>query len=230
MPTLPDISVDWLECQRCGLAEGRRTVVAGTAWSDNPRDTDPLVLIVGEAPGCKEDETGEAFVGPSGDVLRGEILAPAGVRLAFITNLVACRPPGNRDPVESEMAACAPRLDALVEALAPDVLMLVGRFAAKATGAWRSRLGAVPVVPIVHPAWLLRQGHPTTATRQHVADIVRRVSAALAQAGAVPEKPVECEHEWVAAGVWRHEDGRTAPLAACQLCGRVRPPGEGVAS
>lgn len=222
--TLDDIVAEWADCRRCGLAETRRSVVVGEAFWPPEADGSPLVLVVGEAPGRKEDETGRPFVGQSGSVLREEILEHAGVRLGYVTNILGCRPPANRDPQPAEVAACAPRLAQLAEVLAPDALLLVGRHAAELAVAPLPALAGIPSASIAHPAWLLRQGHPTAATRAKVTEMVATVRALLARVGGGTKTP-ECAHEWGEVGVWRNTGGATAVLVACALCGRVRPPG-----
>ena len=103
---LAAIADDVRACTRCSLA-GRRTLAVpgeGNVLSD--------VLLVGEGPGAREDATGRPFVGPAGQLL-DELLRSIGWARedVFITNVVKCRPPGNRDPQPEEAAACASYLD-----------------------------------------------------------------------------------------------------------------------
>jgi DNA polymerase len=125
-------------------------------------------MIIGEAPGAREDERGEPFVGPAGALL-DRMLASVGLkrREAYITNIVKCRPPANRDPAPEESGACRGFLDAQIRAIEPRVILTLGRPAAQRLletdapigalrGRWR-RLGRAAVLPTFHPAYLLRQ-------------------------------------------------------------------------
>lgn len=151
-----------LACTRCRLAEGRRTVV----FSDgNPAGR---LMVVGEAPGAREDATGLPFVGQAGKLLD---LMLASVALSrkdsvYICNVLKCRPPGNRNPLQDEIESCAPLLKRQIELVAPEVLLAVGSFAAqwltgstKALGRLRGEVygyQGVPLVVTYHPAALLR--------------------------------------------------------------------------
>ena len=149
-------------CTRCPLARGRNLTVPGegNVVSD--------VLLVGEGPGAREDATGRPFVGPAGQLL-SELLHAIGWERedVFITNVVKCRPPGNRDPEPIEIATCAPYLDAQEAALDPSVVVTLGRHSLQRylPGA---RIGAVHgqlrrsytgqhVFPMYHPAAALHQ-------------------------------------------------------------------------
>lgn len=151
-----------LSCTRCRLSEGRRHVV----FSDgNPA---ARLMVVGEAPGAREDATGLPFVGQAGKLLD---LMLASVTLSrrdsvYICNVLKCRPPGNRNPLPDEIESCAPLLKGQIELVAPEVLLAVGSFAAQwLTGTTRP-LGklrgkvysyqGVPLVVTYHPAALLR--------------------------------------------------------------------------
>ena len=110
-------------CDRCRLASGRTRAVPG----EGHPDTD--VVFVGEGPGQREDEQGRPFVGAAGSLL-GELLGLVGWKRdeVFITNVVKCRPPGNRDPEPDEMAACRPYLQRQLEVLDPALVVTLGRF------------------------------------------------------------------------------------------------------
>lgn len=115
--------IDVTDCTRCeALCASRSRIVNGVG----PTNAD--LLFVGEAPGRQEDETGEPFVGRSGDVLdralRDRGLARRDVR---ITNCVRCRPPDNRDPTADELANCRDFLDREIDAVDPDVLVTLGK-------------------------------------------------------------------------------------------------------
>ncbi len=108
----------------CELRKTALNVVPGIGSAD------ARLLFIGEAPGKKEDETGEPFVGAAGKFLN-EMLASIGLNREdiYITNVVKYRPPNNRDPLPEEVAACWPWLRAQVELIAPKIIVLLGRHA-----------------------------------------------------------------------------------------------------
>jgi uracil-DNA glycosylase len=150
-----------LECRRCRLAKGRQKVVFGVGSSS------AQVVLIGEGPGANEDRTGEPFVGRAGQLLN-RMLGVIGMERSdvYITNVVKCRPPRNRDPDPDELAACRPFLDAQLEALKPAVILALGRPAAQSLlndkrplGRLRSavhKLGQATLLVTYHPAFLLR--------------------------------------------------------------------------
>jgi DNA polymerase len=109
-------------CERCRLSQQRTLAVPGEG------DPDTEVVFVGEGPGQNEDRQGRPFVGAAGGLLE-RLLALVGWRReeVFITNVVKCRPPGNRDPEPDEIAACRPFLERQLQALDPAVLVTLGR-------------------------------------------------------------------------------------------------------
>jgi DNA polymerase len=132
------------------------------------------LMFIGEAPGAEEDRTGVPFVGPAGRLL-DRMLAAIGLARdeVYITNILPWRPPGNRSPTDSEIAACLPFVERHVELVAPRIVIPVGGTAAKTLlgatqgimrlrGRWLSYQSAamaapVPARAILHPAYLLRQ-------------------------------------------------------------------------
>jgi uracil-DNA glycosylase len=151
-------------CTRCELAPGRTQVVPGVG-PERAR-----VLFLGEAPGAREDEGGEPFVGAAGRLFM-RLLEPTGLRREdiFITNVVACRPPGNRTPKRAEILAHTPWLEEQIRLVQPQIVVTLGRIAltyfipnAKVTAltgkpqslAWQGR--ALTVLPLFHPAAALR--------------------------------------------------------------------------
>jgi DNA polymerase len=165
-----DLREEALTCTRCDLSRTRKKVV----FSDgNPQGR---LMVVGEAPGAREDETGLAFVGPAGRLLD---LLLAAVDLSressvYICNVLKCRPPGNRNPLPSEIEACTPFLKRQIELIAPAALLAVGGFAAQFLTGREATIGAlrgevfsyqgVPLVVTYHPAALLRNGGLTRPT------------------------------------------------------------------
>jgi len=119
---LEAIAADVRACTRCRLHETRTNAVPG----EGELETD--VVFVGEGPGFNEDRLGRPFVGRAGDLLV-KLLAHVGWRRSevFITNVVKCRPPDNRDPEPDEIAACLPYLRRQLEALDPAVVVTLGR-------------------------------------------------------------------------------------------------------
>ena len=110
-------------CTRCRLHETRTQAVPGEG------DPSTEVVFVGEGPGFNEDRQGRPFVGRAGDLLV-RLLGSIGWRRedVFITNVVRCRPPGNRDPLPDELTACDTYTQRQIEVLKPKVLVTLGRF------------------------------------------------------------------------------------------------------
>lgn len=123
MPDLEEIRVQVARCQLCDLSQARTQTVPGEG-SPHAR-----VMFIGEAPGFYEDQQGRPFVGPAGQLL-DQLLELAGLsrKDVFITNVVKCRPPGNRDPEAEELAACDGYLRAQITAIKPRVIVTLGRF------------------------------------------------------------------------------------------------------
>ncbi len=119
---LEEIAAEVRVCTKCRLHQGRTKAVPGEG------DPDTEVVFVGEGPGFNEDRLGRPFVGRAGDLLV-KLLASIGWKRddVFITNIVKCRPPDNRDPQPDEIAACAPYLQRQLEVLDPAVIVTLGR-------------------------------------------------------------------------------------------------------
>ena len=149
-------------CTGCGLCETRHHVVFGVG----KRDTD--VLFVGEGPGEQEDLQGEPFVGPAGKLL-DDMLSIVDIDRGsncYIANIVKCRPPRNRDPLETEQDACIGYLRNQVALIRPKIIVCLGRIAAKRIisedyritkehGSWLEKNGTW-ITAIYHPSALLR--------------------------------------------------------------------------
>jgi uracil-DNA glycosylase len=150
-------------CLACPLSRTRIQAVPG----DGP--VTARIMAVGEAPGETEDRTGVPFVGAAGQVLT-RLLQSVGLERSdlYICNVLKCRPPGNRDPLADEVEACAHFLDAQVELIRPDVILLLGRHALQrilpgAPGISRSHGTRIRdrgrlYVPLYHPAAALYNG------------------------------------------------------------------------
>lgn len=159
--TLEQIRADLGDCCRCNLARTRGRLVFGVG---NPA---ARLVLVGEAPGREEDEKGEPFVGEAGRLL-DRILLAMGLQRdeVYICNVLKCRPPNNRDPEPGEIATCEPFLIRQLEAIRPEVIVALGRFAiqtllqtkapiSRVRGTWQQYQG-MPLMPTYHPAYLLR--------------------------------------------------------------------------
>lgn len=186
-----DLERDALACTQCALAAGRISVVFGVG----NRDAD--LVFVGEGPGAEEDRQGVPFVGRSGELLT-RLIEGIGLTRSdtYICNVVKCRPPGNRDPLPGEIAACRPYLTAQLDLLAPSVIVTLGNFATKLLldtkegitklrgREFPARGGTAVVLPMLHPAAVLRGGGPALA--QARADFV---VAKRARARALESRP-----------------------------------------
>ncbi len=175
-------------CRDCGLADTRSQVVFGSG------NADADLMFVGEAPGAEEDRRGLPFVGRAGklldEMLDGIGLARSGD--AFIANILKSRPPGNRDPLPEEIAACTPRLMRQIELIRPLLLCTLGNFATKfLTGdqqgitrvrgeVQRHRIAGldIRVLPLFHPAAALR----TPAAKDLLREDFAKIPAILTEA------------------------------------------------
>jgi DNA polymerase len=174
-------------CTVCELAETRTTAVPGDGTAN------ANVMFIGEAPGYNEDRQGIPFVGAAGNFLN-ELLDSIGLNRkdVFITNMVKCRPPNNRDPFPNELTACASYLDAQIEFINPDVIVPLGRhalgkwFPGKTIGkvhAQPEQIGKLLIFPLYHPAAALHNGGLRTTIMQDF----KKLGALLKQIR--PQKP-----------------------------------------
>ncbi len=161
--TLTELATVASTCTRCRLSKGRTQVVFGVG---SPAAG---VMFIGEGPGYYEDKQGEPFVGAAGQLLT-KLLGEVGLRRedVYITNVVRCRPPGNRDPLPDEMEACKPFLMGTLDIVRPRVVVTLGNFAtrvildrpvsiSRVRGQrfdWEGRT----VIPTFHPAAVLHGG------------------------------------------------------------------------
>ena len=120
---LQEIASKVSNCTSCRLSTTRTNTVPGSGANE------AQIMFVGEAPGLNEDKTGHPFVGRAGNLL-DQLLNSIGLDRdkVFITNMVKCRPPKNRDPQNDEIEPCSTHLDAQIEALSPKVIVTLGRF------------------------------------------------------------------------------------------------------
>jgi uracil-DNA glycosylase len=186
-------------CERCPLSETRNRVVFGSGNSDAD------LMFVGEAPGAEEDRQGLPFVGRAGAFLT-ELIEGIGMTRddVFITNVLMCRPPGNRDPQPEEIDSCHPYLERKVELIEPRVICTLGNFATKLltanpTGITKVRgtaqehmIGgrAVHMLPLFHPAAGLRTPGVAETLREDFRLIPELLARPLAEG---PEPLVSAE-------------------------------------
>ena len=160
MLAFDDLVQEIRTCTLCSLSQKRTQAVPG----EGSRTAD--IMFIGEGPGFYEDRDGRPFVGPAGQLL-DVLLASIGLRRedVYITNMVKCRPPNNRDPLPGEVQACKPYLDRQLEMISPKVVVTLGRhslskfFPGESIGKARGkprRWRSLTVYPMYHPAAALR--------------------------------------------------------------------------
>jgi DNA polymerase len=161
MNNLHEIALLVSKCQNCPLHHSRVKSVPGEG-PENAR-----IMFIGEGPGFHENQQGRPFVGQAGKFL-DELLSVSGLKreTVFITNVVKCRPPGNRDPQPEELQACSVYLDRQIELINPEIIVTLGRFSmAKFFGQVKisqihgimRKIGERYVVAMYHPAAALHQ-------------------------------------------------------------------------
>lgn len=188
----PALAETCRSCQGCALAETRTHVVVGTG---------PVpcnLMIIGEGPGAKEDEQGLPFVGRSGQLLT-KILESVAINResdVYITNIVKCRPPQNRDPQVDEVAACKPYLIRQIQLVQPKILLVLGAPAlktvleetkpiSKVRGSWYQTPvdymeDNLYIMPLFHPSYLLRNdSREKDSPKWHTWQDLKEVKAAL---------------------------------------------------
>jgi uracil-DNA glycosylase family 4 len=193
MSAMAELAAEVASCTLCRLSETRTNACFARG------DLEAGLLFIGEGPGADEDRVGLPFVGRSGQLLDRLIVEELALdpNQVQITNVVRCRPPGNRDPQEDEIATCRPYLERQLELVRPAVIVTLGNFAARLmldtiqgvtrlrgrTYPWR---GAV-LVPTYHPSFVLRNGGGDPLVQMR-ADLVRAKQALIA-AGRFPAAP-----------------------------------------
>lgn len=170
--SLDELRAQCLNCKKCGLCETRTNVVFGTG---NP---DAKVLFIGEGPGENEDLQGKPFVGRGG-MLLDKMLSVVDLsrdKNIYIANMVKCRPPKNRDPEETEVAACRPWLEEQIRIIDPKIIVCLGRVSAirfidpnfkvtKEHGQFIKKDGRL-VMGTFHPAAILRNPNQKPAAME----------------------------------------------------------------
>ncbi len=189
---LAKVAAEISQCVNCTLHHSRKKAVPGTG----PEDA--KIMFIGEGPGFHENEQGLPFVGAAGKFL-DELLASIGMKReeVYITNVVKCRPPGNRDPELEELSACNLYLERQMAIINPKVIVTLGRFSmakfipnvkiSQVHGKARS-IGNRLVVPMFHPAAALHQG----SLKPLLLEDFQRLPQMIASAAAIT-KPVTKE-------------------------------------
>lgn len=169
-----------MSCRACGLADTRTHVVFG----DGAQDAE--IMFIGEGPGQHEDEQGIPFVGRGGQLLDDMLeMIHLDRTKVYIANIVKCRPPQNRDPLNVEQEACIPFLRRQTALLRPKMIVCLGRIAAKVIikedfkitaehGQWFER-GGVQMTAIYHPAALLRDLNKRPETFEDLKSIQAKI-------------------------------------------------------
>jgi len=184
---LQKVARETMNCTKCALQFSRKNAVPGAGPSD------AAIVFIGEGPGFHENEQGLPFVGAAGKFL-DELLEGIGIPRdqVFITNVVKCRPPGNRDPMAEELSACNGYLERQIHAINPKVIVTLGRYSmqkylpnAKISQAHGQavRIKGRLVVPFYHPAAALHQ----PSLRAVVEADFARLPEWIEKAGDVPE-------------------------------------------
>ncbi len=174
-----------LNCQKCPLSKSRTNVV----FSDGIANS--KLMLIGEAPGYHEDMQGKPFVGRAGQLLDKifECVGLSRQKDVYICNTIKCRPPDNRNPLDSEKEACREYLDKQIEILKPKIILICGSVAlnsmlpmekgiTKVRGRWFDGPYGSKMMPIFHPSYLLRndsreKGSPKWLTWQDIKEIRR---------------------------------------------------------
>lgn len=187
MSELERLAAEVRECTKCPLHRGRTHAVPG----EGPADAD--IMFIGEGPGFHEDQQGRPFVGAAGEFLE-ELLDSIGLtrEQVYITNVIKCRPPGNRDPLPREVNACEPYLDRQIALIEPTVVVTLGRFSmarafpnariSHVHGAPRKIKGVV-YYPMYHPAAALHR----PSLRGTVEEDMRQIPDVLERVDEIPE-------------------------------------------
>lgn len=178
--TLAEIAENIRQCQKCELAQSRKNAVPGKG----PAKAE--IMLIGEGPGFHENEQGLPFVGASGNFLTqllNDVAVPR--ETVFITNVIKCRPPGNRDPQEDELIACGAYLEKQIEVINPLIIITLGRFSmaryfknariSKIHGQAVWRDGRL-IVPMYHPAAALHQPKLRTVIMNDFAQLADLIS------------------------------------------------------
>ncbi len=182
--TLDSLHLRIKDCDRCPLCLERKTIVFGQG------NIKADLMFIGEAPGQEEDVSGLAFVGKAGKLLT-QVIQSIGINreAVYIGNVIKCRPPGNRNPIRQEIAACSPILFKQIELLKPKLIITLGNVATKTL--WPNAPGIMsirgklnnykdtPLLPSFHPSYLLRNSSALSSVwsdMRRIRQILRKFS------------------------------------------------------
>lgn len=198
---LKKIAEDVSSCNKCELNHSRKKGVPG----EGPSNAE--IMFIGEGPGFHENMQGRPFVGAAGDLLV-ELLDSIGMKRedVFITNVVKCRPPGNRDPAPEELKACKPYLDQQIQIINPSVIVTLGRFSmarfipqAKISEIHGQpiRVKGMLVVPFYHPAAALHRPSLRSVVEEDFAKLPALIAGVEKALEYQPEEPVDNNNDQV---------------------------------
>jgi len=185
------IAIEISSCTLCELQYSRKLAVPGEG------NLNAEIMFIGEGPGFYENEQGRPFVGAAGKFL-DELLAKINLKRSnvFITNVVKCRPPGNRDPLPEELQSCLGYLERQIQAINPKVIVTLGRYSmahflpyAKISNVHgqSTRVKGRLMIAMYHPAAALHQNSLRPVLEQDFS----RIPIMIEQSGATPELPEE---------------------------------------
>ena len=195
------IAEDVSSCNKCELNHSRKKGVPG----EGPSNAE--IMFIGEGPGFHENMQGRPFVGAAGDLLV-ELLDSIGMKRedVFITNVVKCRPPGNRDPAPEELKACKPYLDQQIQIINPSVIVTLGRFSmarfipqAKISEIHGQpiRVKGMLVMPFYHPAAALHRPSLRSVVEEDFAKLPALIAGVEKALEYQPEEPVDNNNDQV---------------------------------
>ena len=200
--TLAQVAKEVTICTNCALQHSRKQAVPG----EGPANAE--IMFIGEGPGFHENEQGRPFVGAAGQFL-DQLLQQAGVTRGdvWIGNVVKCRPPGNRDPLPEELAACDVYLEKQIEAINPSIVVTLGRFSmnkfmpgakiSQVHGQMR-KVGERYVIAMFHPAAALHQASLKPAILADFArlpELLKQARAGLGREKVEVQKQAEIKDE-----------------------------------
>ncbi len=185
--TMEELADKIIKCQKCPLSQTRKKAVPGEGSHNT------IVMFVGEAPGGDEDREGLPFIGRAGQLFT-RILQSVQIERkdVFITNIVKCRPPENRNPNKSEIEICLPYLESQIALINPRIIVTLGSVPTKCLlstddaisrlrGQWFPWLGGLKIFPMFHPSYLLRHqettpGSPKELTWRDIQELKRMLN------------------------------------------------------
>jgi len=185
--SMDEIAEKIKSCEKCPLFSTRHNTVPGEGNDKSP------VMFIGEAPGEVEDLHGKPFIGKAGQLF-SKILQSVKIKRedVFITNMLKCRPPGNRNPSKSEIELCLPYLESQIALINPRIIVTLGNIPTKyllnsqegitkVRGRWFDWIGGIKIFPMFHPSYLLRHeettpGSPKELTWKDIKELKKALS------------------------------------------------------